>query len=64
MKRRLGEALNIPISKDISKCPGSPIIQGRVKTSTFCKVLLKSQKELASCKVFPFKGWQNNTNKG
>ena len=43
MKRRLREALNIPIYNDISMYLGYPIFQGRVKRSTFSKVILKSQ---------------------
>ena len=42
MKRRLGEVLNISISNSISKYLGCPIIQGRVKSSTFSKVVLSS----------------------
>ena len=38
MKRGLGEALNISISNDISKYLGCPIIQGRVRRSTFSEV--------------------------
>ena len=50
-KRRLGEALNIQRSNGISKYLGCPIIQGRVKRSTFYEVILKSQKKLASWKA-------------
>ena len=42
MKRRLREALNIPISNGISKYLGYQIFQGRVKRSTFSEVILKS----------------------
>ena len=42
MKRRLGEVLNIYISNSISKYLGCPIIQGRVKSSTFSEVVLSS----------------------
>ena len=51
MKRRLGEALNISTSNGISKYLRCPIIQDRVKRSTFFKVILKSQKKLASWKA-------------
>ena len=50
-KRRLGEALNIHCSSGISKYLGCPIIQGRVKRSTFYEVILKSKKKLASWKA-------------
>ena len=50
-KRRLGEALNIPTSNDISKYLGCPLVQGRVNRSSFAKVVLKSQKKLASWKA-------------
>ena len=39
MERRLGEALNINISNGISRYFGCPIIQGRVKMSTFYEVI-------------------------
>ena len=45
MKRRLREALNISMSNSINKYLGCPIIQGRVKRSTFSDVILKSQKK-------------------
>ena len=48
MRKRLEKALSIPISNDISKYLGCPIIQGRVKRDTFYKVILKSQKKIAS----------------
>ena len=48
MKRRLGEALSIPLSNGISKYLGCPIIQGRIKMNTFSEVILKSQKKLSS----------------
>ena len=51
MKRRIRETLNIHISNGISKYLGCPIIQGRVKRSTFSKVIFKSQKKLASWKA-------------
>ena len=44
LKRILGEALNISHSNSISEYLGCPIIQGRVKKSTFYEVILKSQK--------------------
>ena len=51
MKGSLGEALNISLSNCISKYLGCPIIQGRIKRSTFFEVILKSQKKLASWKA-------------
>ena len=51
MKRRLGETLNISMSNGITKYLGCQIIQGRIKRSTFSKVILKSQKKLASWKA-------------
>ena len=36
-KRRLGEALSIPLSNGIRKYLGCPIIQGRIKMSIFLK---------------------------
>ena len=44
MKRRLRKVLNIHISNDINKYLGRPVIQDRVKRSTFSEVVLKSQK--------------------
>ena len=44
MKRKLWEALNISISKGISKYFGCPIVQGKVNKSTVSQVILKSQK--------------------
>ena len=41
-KRRLGEALSIPTSNDISKYLGCPLVQGRVNRSSFAEVVLKS----------------------
>ena len=51
MKRRLVEALNISMSNGISKYLGCQIIQGMIKRRTFSKVILKSQKKLASWKT-------------
>ena len=48
MRRRFGEALNIPISNGISKYLGCPIIQGKVKRSNFLDVIVQSKKKLAS----------------
>ena len=50
-KRRLGEALRIPTSNDISKYLGCPLVQGRVNRISFAEVVLKSQKKLASWKA-------------
>ena len=47
-KRRLREALDIPIFNGISKYLGCPFIQGRIKISSFFEIFLKSQKKLAS----------------
>ena len=51
MKRRLEEALNILLSNDINKYLDCPIIQGRVKRSTFFGVVLKSKNKLATWKA-------------
>ena len=50
-KRRLGEALSIPLSNGIRKYLGCPIIQGRIKMSIFSKVILKSHEKLTSWKA-------------
>ena len=57
MKRRLGEALNIPLSNGINKYLGCLIIQGRIKINTFSKVILEKKEEKSSFleSSFPFK---------
>ena len=51
MKIILGEALNISMSNGMSKYLGCPITQGMIKINTFSKVILKSQKKVASWKA-------------
>ena len=52
LKKRLGEALNILYSNDISKYRGCLIIQGRVKRNTFFEVMLKFRKSWLHGKRF------------
>ena len=44
-KRRLGEALNIPLSNNIGKCLSCPIIKGRIKRNSCSKVIDNSRKK-------------------
>lgn len=44
-KRRLGEALNIPISNEISKHLGCLLVQVKIKRKGFSEVILKSHRK-------------------
>lgn len=51
IKRRVGKAIKIHMSNDISKYLGCPLGQDRIKRSTFSEVIRKFQKKLESWKA-------------